>query len=73
MNEYYWESHYSLMDKHRYDIRPIKDILDKFQRKLMKVEKMLMLIQEREYYLENNDRNERITEKDTNKLNHSWK
>ena len=65
---FYCDDHSSLMDSCKDNIRQIDEILNKFQRKLNKVEKILILVQERELYFKNNRKKKRITEKEKNKI-----
>ena len=66
--KFYCDDHSSLMDSWKDNIRQIDEILNRFQRKLNKVEKILILVQERELYFKNNKKKKRITEKEKNKI-----
>ena len=60
----YCDDHRSLMDSCNDDLNLIENIWQKFSKKLMKVEKMLILIQERELFFKTNKKKKRITEKE---------
>ena len=66
--KFYCDDHNSLMDSWKDGVRQIEKILNRFQRKLIKVEKMLILIQERELFFRNNEKKKRITEKEKNRI-----
>ena len=68
IKKFYCDDHSSLMDSWKDNIRQINEILNKFQGKLIKVEKILILVQERELYFKNNEKKKRITEKEKNKI-----
>ena len=64
----YCKAHYNLKDNWNDEIKTIEKIWKSFQRKLIKLEKMLILIQERKHFTNTNDIKVRITEEDEEKL-----
>ena len=66
--KFYCDGHRSLMDSCNDDLNLIENICQKFSKKLVKVEKMLILIQERELFFDTNEKKKRITEKDKEKI-----
>ena len=64
----YCKAYYNLKDSWNDEIKTIETIWKSFQRKLIKLEKMLILIQERKHFTNTNDIKVRITEEDEEKL-----
>ena len=62
--KFYCDGHRTLMDNYNDDLNLIENIWQKFSKKLMKVEKMLILIQERELFFDTNEKKKRVTEED---------
>ena len=60
----YCDDHRSLMDSCDDNLNLIENIWQMFNQKLMKVEKMLILIQERELFFTTNQKKKRIIEKE---------
>ena len=65
---FYCDDHQALMDSWSDDLRQIEDLWIKFDKKLSKIEKMLILIQERELYLQTSKDNKRITDEEKKEI-----
>ena len=65
---FYCDAHQALMDSWNDDLQKIEDLWIKFERKLSKIEKMLILIQERELYLQTSKNDEKITDEEKKEI-----
>ena len=66
--KYYWDNDFSLNDSCNDNVQLIEDYWYQFNKKLIKVEKMLILVQERELFFSTNENNHKISKDDEAKI-----